>query len=66
MKKKSNLEFNDFKYQMTKNECVKINDSLDMIESFYSYWTEKKIDNKADGNGMQFPSNSFEFNRICY
>lgn len=65
-KKVPDFEFNDFKYQMTKNEYKKINDSPNKIESFYTYWTEKESVIKAHGDGLQIPLNSFEIkNQEC-
>ncbi|WP_136668997.1 4'-phosphopantetheinyl transferase superfamily protein [Flavobacterium sp. H122] len=62
----SKFEYNDFKYQMTKNEYEIIKNSTNTVESFYSYWTEKEAVIKAHGNGLQIPLNSFELkNQEC-
>lgn len=50
----------DFEFQMTENELKKIHNSRNIINSFFTYWTEKESVIKAHGEGMMIPLESFE------
>lgn len=54
------INFDDFKSQMTLKEFHKIQDSEDIIKSFFVYWTEKEAAIKAHGKGLLIPLQSFE------
>ncbi|MGX5687212.1 4'-phosphopantetheinyl transferase superfamily protein [Chryseobacterium cucumeris] len=45
---------------MTVNEFNKIQNSEDIIKSFFMYWTEKESVIKANGKGLLIPLQSFE------
>jgi len=56
----TNIETDDFKYQMTEKEWDKILISTNKKEAFFDYWTQKEAVLKAQGHGLIIPLKSFE------
>ncbi|MFP3596530.1 4'-phosphopantetheinyl transferase family protein [Chryseobacterium sp. SIMBA_029] len=54
------INYLDFKPQMTPDEFHKIHHSDSKIKSFFTYWTNKEAVLKAHGEGMMIPLESFE------
>ncbi|MCJ7933995.1 MAG: 4'-phosphopantetheinyl transferase superfamily protein [Chryseobacterium sp.] len=60
------VNYMDFQFQMTADECIEIDHSEDKIRSFFTYWTHKEAVIKAHGGGMMIPLDSFEvINNEC-
>lgn len=55
-----NINYLDFKPQMTYNEFNKIHYSESKVKSLFSYWTKKEAVLKAHGEGLMIPLESFE------
>lgn len=55
-----NVNYLDFKPQMTDNEFSKIHSSTDKVKSLFSYWTKKEAALKAHGDGLMISLESFE------
>lgn len=56
----SEIEIDDFKFQMTENEWDNIIFSNNKIISFFEYWTQKEAVIKAQGHGLTIPLKTFE------
>lgn len=56
----SNIQFEDFRDQMTQNEYQKISSDENKPMAFYDYWTQKEAVLKANGEGLGIPLKSFE------
>ncbi|MDV7696674.1 4'-phosphopantetheinyl transferase superfamily protein [Chryseobacterium soli] len=54
------INYLDFKSQMTSDEFHRIHHSDSKIKSFFTYWTSKEAILKAHGDGMMIPLESFE------
>lgn len=54
------INYLDFKPQMTPNEFHRIHSSDSKIKSFFTYWTSKEAVLKAHGDGLIIPLESFE------
>ncbi len=54
------MKIEDFKNQMTDYEEGKIFNSIDPLNEFFLYWTQKEAALKAHGNGLLVPLKSFE------
>lgn len=60
------IDYLDFQPQMTFNEFYRIGNSKNIVQSFFSYWTEKEAVIKAHGKGLLIPLKSFEIsNNEC-
>lgn len=56
----SDIEINDFKWQMTENEWLTVTSSSKRMESFFDYWTQKEAVIKTHGHGLSIPLKTFE------
>ena len=56
----TDIEIDDFKFQMTEKEWDKIIISSNKKDSFFDYWTQKEAVIKAHGHGLTIPLKSFE------
>jgi len=56
----NDIQFEDFREQMTHNEYQKIRSSDNSPLEFYNYWTQKEAVLKANGEGLGIPLKSFE------
>lgn len=56
----TDIEIDDFKFQMTEKEWGKIMMSSNKKDSFFCYWTQKEAVIKAHGHGLSIPLKSFE------
>jgi 4'-phosphopantetheinyl transferase len=56
----SDIEIDDFKFQMTEMEWDKIVLSNNKKDAFFDYWTQKEAVIKAHGHGLTIPLKSFE------
>lgn len=56
----TDVEIDDFKFQMTEKEWDKIIISSNKKDSFFDYWTQKEAVIKAHGHGLSIPLKSFE------
>jgi 4'-phosphopantetheinyl transferase len=54
------INHEDFRFQMTENEWIRIDTAPDRLAAFYTYWTQKEAVIKAHGNGLSLPLKSFE------
>jgi 4'-phosphopantetheinyl transferase len=54
------IRHEDFRFQMTENEWLRIDTAPDPLAAFYTYWTQKEAVIKAHGNGLSLPLKSFE------
>lgn len=54
------IHHEDFRFQMTDNEWLRIDTAPDPLAAFYTYWTQKEAVIKAHGNGLSLPLKSFE------
>lgn len=54
------IQIEDFQLQMTKGEWAKIFTSINKLDSFYGYWTQKEAVIKNSGKGLSVPLKSFE------
>lgn len=54
------IKWEDFRFQMTENEWLRIDSAPDQLAAFYTYWTQKEAVIKAHGNGLSLPLKSFE------
>lgn len=61
------INYLEFRPQMTSNEFHRIHNSSSKIKSFFTYWTSKEAVLKAHGHGMMIPLESFEIteNECC-
>ncbi|MGE8555602.1 MAG: 4'-phosphopantetheinyl transferase family protein [Chryseobacterium jejuense] len=57
------INYEEFKFQMTIHEFERIYLSDDKIKTFFMYWTEKEAVIKANGKGLFIPLESFEINQ---
>ncbi len=57
------IQLEDFQSQMTEGEWMKITTSLDKMDSFYKYWTQKEAVIKGCGKGLTVPLKSFEVSK---
>jgi 4'-phosphopantetheinyl transferase len=56
----SDIQIDDFKWQMTENEWLTITSSSKRMESFFDYWTQKEAVIKTHGHGLSIPLKTFE------
>ncbi|MCV9927844.1 4'-phosphopantetheinyl transferase superfamily protein [Flavobacterium sp. LS1R49] len=56
----SDIQIDDFKWQMTEQEWLTITSSGKMMESFFAYWTQKEAVIKTHGHGLSIPLKTFE------
>lgn len=56
----SPIDVADFTINMTKMEWKLLSNSINPINSFYNYWTQKEAVIKAHGDGFGIPLKSFE------
>lgn len=56
----SDIEIDDFRWQMTENEWSKIISSNKSMESFFDYWTQKEAVIKTHGHGLSISLKTFE------
>lgn len=54
------IQIDDFQFQMTEGEWIKIATSVNKMDSFYNYWTQKEAVIKGCGKGLSVPLKSFE------
>lgn len=54
------INHEDFRFQMTDNEWLRIDSAPQPLAAFYTYWTQKEAVIKAHGNGLSLPLKSFE------
>lgn len=54
------IEIDDFKFQMTKKEWERVTMSSNKKNAFFDYWTQKEAVIKAHGQGLSIPLKSFE------
>ncbi|WP_245753888.1 4'-phosphopantetheinyl transferase family protein [Myroides guanonis] len=60
---RQDITVEDFQPQMTDNEWLKISTSLDKMDSFYNYWTQKEAVIKCNGKGFSVILKSFEISQ---
>lgn len=62
VEKISDINIQDFKDQFSPSEYESIVGSPNIVEQFYSYWTQKEAVVKSNGSGLHIPLQSFEIN----